>query len=389
VSLSILVNLGLLASLKYMPFFFGNYAALTGHAAPQWHWTLPLGVSFYCFQALTYTLDVYRRDLKPTRSLLAHLAAVSFFPTTLAGPITRVGALLGQFEKQEKRLDPLDSGKAFFLIGLGLSKKFLIADFLGANLVDRVFDTPAFYSSTETMLAVFAFAFQLYYDFSGYTDIAIGSALLLGIRLPVNFKRPYGAENVADFWRRWHISLSNWLRDYLYFSLPGKRSKIWPHVNMVVTMLLGGLWHGASWNFVFWGLLHGVGISAARVWQTVTGKTRPVESWPAKILCGLGTFLFVSFAWIFFRAPDFPAALAVLDRIGSPTFSFANISAPFLMVLFVGAAAHYVPSSWQEWCVSLYARAPFYVQATALALLVLGLENVTSTGAAPFIYQRF
>jgi alginate O-acetyltransferase complex protein AlgI len=389
VGLSVLMNLSLMASLKYMPFLFANYAWLTGRKAPAWHWSLPLGVSFYCFQALTYTIDVYRRDVKPARSLLAHLAAVSFFPTTLAGPITRVGTLLTQFEKKDKRLDPAESGKAFFLIGLGLSKKFLIADFLGANLVDRVFDTPALYSSSETLLAVIAYAFQLYYDFSGYTDIAIGSALLLGIRLPINFKRPYAAESVADFWRRWHISLSHWLRDYLYFSLPGKRSKFWPHVNMLITMLLGGLWHGASWNFVFWGLLHGIGISAARLWQIFTGKTKPVSSWPAKIGCGLGTFSYVTFAWVFFRAPDFPAALAILERIGAATVSFANLSAPFVMVFLVAAGAHYMPDNWYEWCLARYVRAPFYVQAAAMALLVLGLENVTSTGAAPFIYQRF
>ena len=244
VTLSIVMNIGMLAVNKYVPFFFHR----------EWHWTLPLSLSFYVFQALTYTIDLYRRDIKGTRSYLAHLAAVSFFPTTLAGPITRVSSLIDQFEKP-KKLDPTDGGRALFLIGVGLMKKLLIADFIGANLVNRVFDFPNLYSGTETLIAVYGYALQIYYDFSGYTDIALGSALLLGIKLPANFNRPYAAENVADFWRRWHISLSNWLRDYLYFSLPGLRSKwkIFTYTNLVITMVIGGLWHGPSWNFVIWG----------------------------------------------------------------------------------------------------------------------------------------
>ena len=267
VTLSIVMNIGLLATLKYMPFFLQNWSEVTGRAAPEWHWTLPLSLSFYVFQALTYTIDLYRRDAKGTRSYLAHLASVSFFPTTLAGPITRVSSLIDQFEKP-KKLDPADGGRALFLIGMGLMKKLLIADFLASNLVNRVFDFPKLYSGTETLIAVYAYALQIYYDFSGYTDIALGSALLLGIRLPPNFNRPYAAENLADFWRRWHISFSNWLRDYLYFSLPGKRSKVMPYLNLIITMVIGGLWHGASWNFVIWGALHGIGLAAVRLWQT-------------------------------------------------------------------------------------------------------------------------
>ena len=240
VTASIVMNLSLLASIKYMPFFFQNWSAVTGKSAPAWNWTLPVSLSFYVFQALTYTIDLYRRDAKGTRSYLAHLSAVSFFPTTLAGPITRVSSLIDQFEKP-KKLDAADGGRALFLIAMGLMKKLLIADFLGANLVNRVFDFPKLYSGAETLIAVCAYALQIYYDFSGYTDIAIGSALLLGIRLPVNFNKPYVAVNVADFWRRWHITLSNWLRDYLYFSLPGKRSKIMPYLNLILTMVISRL----------------------------------------------------------------------------------------------------------------------------------------------------
>ena len=222
------------------------------------NWKLSITLSFYAFQALTYTIDLYRRDAKATPSYLAHLAAVSFFPTILAGPITRVSVLLDQFEKR-KPLEAADGGRALFLIGLGLIKKLMIADYLGGNLVNRVFDFPNLYTGAENLIAVYAYTLQLFYDFSGYTDIAIGSALLLGIKLPANFNMPYAAHNIADFWRRWHITFSNWLRDYLYFSLPGLRSKwkIFTYMNLLITMVLGGLWHGQSWNFVVWGVIHG------------------------------------------------------------------------------------------------------------------------------------
>jgi len=266
VSLSILLNLGILATFKYMPLVNSS-----------WTWVFPLGISFYTFQALSYTIDVYRRDAKATDSILAYLAAVSFFPTILAGPITRPASLISQFEKKQKTLLPADGGRALFLIGLGLIKKLLIADYLADNLVNRVFDLPKLYTGFEVLIGVYGYAVQLYYDFSGYSDIAIGSALLLGLKLPVNFNRPYESENIAEFWRRWHISLSSWLRDYLYFSLPGLRSKwkIFTYSNLVITMLLGGLWHGASWNFAVWGLLHGVALALQRAVQAYRHNAKP------------------------------------------------------------------------------------------------------------------
>jgi D-alanyl-lipoteichoic acid acyltransferase DltB (MBOAT superfamily) len=376
VTTSIVMNIGLLAMLRYLP---------AGTVA------LPLTLSFYVFQALTYTIDIYRGDAKGTKSYLAHLAAVSFFPTTLAGPITRVSSLIDQFEKR-KALDPADGGRALFLIGMGLMKKLLIADYLSSNLVNRVFDFPTLYTGAETLIAVYAYALQIYYDFSGYTDIALGSALLLGIKLPANFNRPYAAQNIADFWRRWHISLSNWLRDYLYFSLPGKRSKIFTYVNLVITMVIGGLWHGANWNFVIWGALHGFGLAFVRLWQAQSGTAKPgVASNSAfwRYASIVLTFHYVTFAWIFFRAPSFDVALAILGRIASVTVSFANVSGPLALVLIMGALAHYVPKKWYDWSLTLYVRAPFYAQAAALAILALGLQNVVQSGAAPFIYTKF
>jgi len=391
VSLSVLMNLGILASFKYMPFFLETWAGVSGQPAPAWHWTFPLGISFYCFQSLTYTLDLYRRDGKPVRSLLAHMTAVSFFPTTLSGPITRVLALAPQLEKAPKTLAAADGGRALFLIGLGLLKKFLIADYLAENLVNRVFDTPNLYSGMETLLAVYGYTWQLYYDFSGYTDIAIGSALLLGLKLPANFNRPYAAANLSDFWRRWHITLSNWLRDYLYFSLPGLRSKwkVFAYTNLVVTMLLGGLWHGAAWTFVIWGLLHGLGLAAHRLWQQLRGNPRPSGRWLPQFLGGLLTFHVVVFAWVFFRASSMANARDVLARIASGTVAFDNVSAAFALVLLIAVAAHYVPRKWYDFSTDRFCAAPFYAQAAVLALLVMAIEYVAVTGAAPFLYTKF
>jgi alginate O-acetyltransferase complex protein AlgI len=353
------------------------------------NWKLSITLSFYAFQALTYTIDLYRRDAKATRSYLAHLAAVSFFPTILAGPITRVSILIDQLEKRAP-LDANDGGRALFLIGLGLIKKLMIADYLGGNLVNRVFDFPNLYTGAENLIAVYSYTLQLFYDFSGYTDIAIGSALLLGIKLPPNFNQPYAAHNIADFWRRWHITLSNWLRDYLYFSLPGLRSKwkIFTYVNLLITMVLGGLWHGQSWNFAIWGALHGLGLVVVRLWQIRTGS-KPAASAVWRFASIFLTAQYVAFAWIFFRAPNLETAGQILARIGSGTVSFANISTGLWLILAIAVVAHYIPKNWYEVSVNLYIRAPFYAQAMALAALVIGLQYVAQTGAAPFVYQRF
>jgi len=388
VGASILMNLGMLAFFKYMPFFLENWTKATGRPVPEWHWALPVTLSFYVFQALTYTIDIYRRDAKGTKSYLAYLAAVSFFPTTLAGPITRVSVLLDQFEKPRK-LEAMDGGRALFFIGMGLTKKLLIADFLGANLVNRVFDFPALYSGSEVLIAVYAYALQIYFDFSGYTDMAIGSALLLGIKLPPNFNAPYAAVNIADFWRRWHITLSNWLRDYLYFSLPGLRSKwkIFTYWNLFITMVIGGLWHGASWTFVIWGAIHGLGLAAQHFWRVSRGNKKAEGFW--KYFNIFVTIQYVCFAWIFFRAMSLENAYAILSRIGSLSFSLVNISPALVLILAIGILAHYCPKKWYDFSQTLYSRAPFFVQAAALALLVIGLLYVAQTGATPFIYNKF
>jgi D-alanyl-lipoteichoic acid acyltransferase DltB (MBOAT superfamily) len=306
----------------------------------------------------------------------------------LAGPITRVQSLVDQMEKR-KPLEPADGGRALFLIGMGLLKKLAIADYLAENLVNRIFDFPNLYSGTEVLTGVYGYAFQLYYDFSGYTDIAIGSALLLGLKLPANFNRPYTAENLTDFWRRWHITLSNWLRDYLYFSLPGLRlSKFFSYFNLVVTMVIGGLWHGASWNFVIWGALHGFGLVVVRLWQSMVPSSAKASGLLRYVSIFL-TFHFVAFAWIFFRSPDLDTAVAVISRIASLTVSLVNVTVPLGIVLGIGVVFHYLPKRLYDAAVNLYVRAPFYAQAVALVALAFSLRYVVVSGAAPFIYNQF
>lgn len=350
---------------------------------------LKLSLSFYAFQALSYTIDVFRGDAKPTTSWLRHLASVTFFPTTLQGPITRVSGLIPQWDKLKLPLSSADGGKALFWIALGASKKFLIADYLGENLVNRIFDGPALYSGFECLIGVVGYAFQLYYDFSGYTDIALGSALLIGIKLPANFNRPYEALNLADFWRRWHISLSSWLRDYLYFALPGQRSQVMQYINLALTMVLGGLWHGFSINFLIWGALHGVGLAVVRWWQVRRGKQPYSPLWVARFSRGAITFLYVLLGWVFFRAESLEAARAVLAQIASGTIGFGNISPGFAVVLGVAIAAHYWPKDWYGRVQQGFAGSPAVVQAVVLAAVVACIQYVGATGSAPFVYQRF
>jgi alginate O-acetyltransferase complex protein AlgI len=382
VSASIVMNLGLIVVCRYV-------------SLPAWHGiglVLPLSLSFYAFQALTYTIDIYRGDAKPSPGYLQYAASVSFFPTVLAGPITRVSSLIPQWSWKGVVLTGEEGSRGLFLIALGLAKKFLIADYLGNNLVNRVFDLPTLYSGGDVLVAVYAYAFQLYYDFSGYSDIAIGSALLLGIRLPANFNVPYRATNLADFWRRWHISFSNWLRDYLYFSLPGKRTSWMPYIGLIITMTLGGIWHGAGSTFLIWGLLHGVGLAVYRLWQSQRRGAPSPSRAPGRagqVAGALLTFHYVLLGWIFFRAASVTAAFSILRQIGSLRYTFENTTPAFLCVLVLAALVHFVPASWFNGSIIRFARTPALIQAAALALLALAIRYVSATGAAPFIYSKF
>jgi alginate O-acetyltransferase complex protein AlgI len=386
VTASVLINLGLLCTTKLMPLALGELA----------RWVFPLSLSFYCFQSLTYTIDLYRGTKEGTRSYLTHLTSATLFTVIVAGPINRISDLVKQL-RDPQELTPALGGRAFLLIASGLIKKLLIADFLSAHVVNRVFDTPTLYSGAEVLLGVYAYALQIYFDFSGYTDIAMGVSQLLGLSLPDNFNRPYWSVSIADFWRRWHITFSNWLRDYLYFSLPSSRKwKGADYVNPIVVMLLGGLWHGVGWTFIVWGLLHGLGLTTLRTFQTlrkkVQGKKQPATQW-GKVLSIFVTFQFVCFTWIFFRAPDMPTAYAILGRIGSLTarqsWSVQNMSWTMAGVMALGIALHAVPPKWFDKSVEIFGRTPFILQGAALATIVLVIELLSGRGATTFVYSNF
>jgi D-alanyl-lipoteichoic acid acyltransferase DltB (MBOAT superfamily) len=308
----------------------------------------------------------------------------------VAGPINRVSDLIRQL-RQPFALSQTDGGRALLLIASGLLKKLLVADFLSENVVNRVFDTPTLYSGAEVLFGVYGYALQIYFDFSGYTDIAMGVSQLLGLTVPDNFNRPYWSANIADFWRRWHITFSNWLRDYLYFSLPQSRKgwKGWDYVNPLVVMLLGGLWHGIGWTFVVWGLLHGVGLSVHRLWMTLRGKRKGKPPAWAQGLGIFATLQFVCLTWVFFRAPDMATATAVLQRIGSGTWTTDNISLTMVGWVAAAIAVQFIPVKWFGRTVEIFGRTPFVVQGAAMAAVILTIEFLAGRGSTSFVYSNF
>ncbi len=390
-AVSLTTDVGVLCVFKYANFFLGNTAQLFGWHAPALRLLVPLGLSFFIFQSLAYVIDSYRRTAEPARSYLEYLAFIAFFPTLVAGPILRASQFLPQL-RQPLTLTAEQGGQALALIALGLLKKIAVADYLSVNLVERVFDFPERYSSLEVLIGVYGYALQIYADFSGYSDIAIGSALLLGFALPENFNAPYRAVDLPDFWRRWHISLSTWLRDYVFFSLAGARVR---NVKMLyaaslLTMLIGGLWHGAAWTFVIWGLLHGLGLVVVRWWQTqkTFAQTFRASRW-ATVISIFITFHFVCLTWIFFRAETLAQALSIIRQIGRGSVDFTNLNAPLLILIAGGLLMHWLPQELWTTTQRGFTRLPALAQALLLFGLSLGLYAVASSDVAPFIYTRF
>ncbi|GGH06659.1 MBOAT family O-acyltransferase [Silvibacterium dinghuense] len=382
VILSLLLNIGLLLGQKLIP--------LAPHF--RWGWLFHLSLSFYCFQALSYTIDLYRGEGKAEANLLRYWAGAMFFPVIVAGPIPRMHKLLKQLREPFRLTQPA-AATAFLLIATGLVKKLLVADYLANNFVNRVFDTPALYSGFENLLAVYGYALQLFFDFSGYTDIAMGVAMLLGLSIPENFRTPYLSVNLQDFWKRWHISFSSWLTDYLFESLP--KSRLFPSVTyayaFMVTFLLGGLWHGITWNFLIWGAIHGTGLWLFYLWSVWRKKrgAKRVGSLPGRIAGALLTFHFVCFSWIFFRAADLPGAIVVLKQIGSHTWGMENVTLPVAGVLVFAVLAHCIPQDWFDRSAKLADAMPFWAQGVALAGIVIAIEFLAGQGSAGFVYGKF
>ena len=450
-TISMVTNLGLLGYFKYTNFLIDSFnTLLQGHFALQ-DIVLPIGISFYTFQTMSYTIDVYRREIVPAKSFLDFAFFVCFFPQLVAGPIVRAKDFIPQIY-QKLSLTKEETSLALFLIIGGLLKKAVISDYISLNFVDRVFDAPNSYSAFENLLAVYGYSLQIYCDFSGYSDMAIGLALLMGFTLPINFRTPYQSVNITEFWHRWHISLSTWLKDYLYISVGGNRqgtfwgyffpivffgATVWWGVimyattpiplyialgavvvfalsilvsknrkkalrssfNQMTTMLLGGLWHGANLRFIVWGALHGMALALHKTYlELLGGKNTDTKSLGKRLMnvvFVLLTFHFVAFCWIFFRAKDFDIALTIIHNIQQLSFNAAQWGAivegyrNVLLLMLIGFVWHFMPQRFNEQLKLFFGRMPILLKATVLALTFWVVYATASSGAQPFIYFQF
>jgi D-alanyl-lipoteichoic acid acyltransferase DltB (MBOAT superfamily) len=394
--LSLVIDLGLLGYFKYTNFFAGMIADMIGCNFQPWSIFLPVGISFFTFQSLSYTIDVYRGNLKPLTSVLDYAFYISFFPQLVAGPIVRASDFIPQIRRPLLITDEMFARGVYFIM-IGLLKKAVVSDYISLNFVDRIFDNPSLYSGLENLLGVYGYALQIYCDFSGYSDMAIGIALLLGFHFPINFNAPYRSVSITDFWRRWHISLSTWIRDYIYISLGGNRKgKVRQYINLIITMLLGGLWHGASLNFVAWGGMHGLALAAHKFFSTeiLHHDRHYLPTGWRKWISIIITFHFVCLTWIFFRNSTFAGSWLMIHRI------FADFHPELLMqvvtgykwVLLMMAVAylsHFLPDKWQQGLIALLGRGNYVIDALLLTFVIYIVIQVKSSSIQPFIYFQF
>ena len=388
--ISLITNLGILAFFKYTNFLIlsFNYGVAAAHISFEikpLDILLPVGISFFTFQALSYTIDIYRKEIAPRTSLLDYALFIAFFPQLVAGPIVRAVEFFKQLDVP-KPPTSREINLGLVLIILGLVKKMAIADSLSTS-VDPIFSAPILATAQDSLLAVYAYALQIYCDFSGYTDTAIGCALLFGFRFPDNFNYPYIATTFQDFWHRWHITLSRFLRDYLYIALGGNRKGLTrTQVNLMLTMILGGLWHGASWNFVFWGFLHGAYLVLERFAQKLIPKFYASTNSFVLVLRWLIVFHAVCFAWIFFRASNFADALAVIKNIAG-IFDGIHIWTPLVSFLMLFMGIHFIGNRYHS--KQRLADAPAWQCGLALGLALCVLWIYSPAEHKAFIYFQF
>ena len=446
--LSILFNLGMLFYFKYTDFFIEISNSLFDTNFNPLNLILPIGISFYTFENLSYTVDVYRGEFKPANKFSDYLLFLAFFPKLMMGPIVRAHDFVPQINEPYV-ISERDFAKGFFLIISGLIKKLVISDYITLNMVDYMFDNPALHTGVENLMAVYGYAMVIYCDFSGYSEIAIGIALWLGFKIPPNFMSPYQSLNITEFWRRWHISLSTWLKDYLYIPLGGNRnfsvasfifvggflvgsfimgvelfhlSNLWAAVvsavlllifiipalitrktsgiaanfNLLTTMLLGGFWHGASWNFIIWGAIHGVGLGIHKIWMLLTDKSFAAfnQSRIYKIISGILTFHFVCFAWIFFKAEDLEIAKTMIYQI----FNNFDISVfgPFydnykgvVWMILAAMVLHLVPDNLADKVITRTKTIPMVVYILVFFLFLILYGYFKSAEQVMPIYLQF
>ena len=397
--LSVAVNLGMLGYFKYTNFFIDISNQLFGQGFLQFrNIFLPVGISFFVFQSMSYTIDIYRGQLKPLSNWLDYLFYLSFFPQLVAGPIVRARDFIPQIRQNPIVVTREMFGTGVFLILTGLFKKAIISDYISLNFVDRIFDEPLLYSGFECLMGIYGYALQIYCDFSGYSDMAIGIALLLGFRFPKNFDAPYKSATITEFWRRWHISLSSWLRDYLYISLGGNRKgRIRTYGNLLLTMLLGGLWHGAAVRFILWGGLHGAALALHKLWMSVVPGAKATGAqmhWWSRAAGIFLTFNIVCFGWLMFRAESMQTVQLMLHQI------FENFNAPMIPQVLAGYAAvfaliaagyvlHLLPGRVDALAQRIVVHAPLVLQVVMAAAMIWCVMQIKSSDIQPFIYFQF
>lgn len=399
-ALSLSVDVGCLGFFKYANFFLDTWFGLAhpGVQSPVLDLLAPVGISFYVFKTLSYIFDIHRETIdEPERDYLNYLLYVSFFPNILAGPISKARDFLPQV-RAPIELDNSRASRAFFLILTGAFKKVFIADFLAMNFVDRVVQSPALFTGFENLMAAYGAAIRFYCDFSGYTDMMVGVALLLGYVLEPNFDRPYLAYNVTDFWRRWHITLSDWLREYLYLPMAyGFRSfgRLGALPAVMVTFFVSGLWHGPSWNYILWGCAHGLAICVDVLADEPRRRLEKVL--PRKLVraaCVFVTFHFLCLSLVLFSCADVPTAAQMLGKIFTDTDfgvagQWASLYALPLSALVLGYVLQFLPHRWDAWWLGLFTRLHWVFKAVVLALGILLIYQAVGTHPQPFIYLKF
>jgi Predicted membrane protein involved in D-alanine export len=409
ITLSVCVNLGMLAYFKYTNFLYElainfwhsiggmmNEQPLKDLTYTPLDIFLPIGISFFTFQSLSYTIDIYRKQIQPVKSWADYLFYVSFFPGLVAGPIVRAKDFIPQIYKKPVLLYN-HLGEALYLIICGLFKKCVISDYISVNFVDRIFDAPALYTGVENLMGIYGYALQIYCDFSGYSDMAIGIALLLGFRFNINFDSPYQSATITEFWRRWHISLSSWLRDYLYIPLGGNRvGKYRTYINLIITMLLGGLWHGAALRFILWGAIHGIALAIHKLFITIFGFKSSGEKMPVwkRIISTVFTFHIVCFAWIFFRADTMEKAGEMLIQIFSnfqPKIFLQFVTGYYMIfiLMITGYIIHFMPKKVDLMMQKKVTCLPLWGKALLLCVAIFVVVQFKSADIVPFIYFQF
>lgn len=388
---SVSCSAGILVGFKYTNFLLWNAGAIIGRNFQPLDIVLPVGISFYTFRTISYVVDVYKGKIQPTDSLLEYLFFISFFPCLIAGPIARASELLPQIRANRPATRAMTYSGLWLLL-LGVLKKAVAADYI-AQYVNIAFGNPAGYSGVELLMAVLGYTMQIYLDFSGYSDMAIGIASVMGFKLPPNFDQPYRSLNVTEFWRRWHITLSSWLRDYVYIPLGGnRRGKPRQYFNLMLTMLVGGLWHGAAWQFVFWGAGHGTALCLHK-WLMPRLARVPDTAW-ARFASWLVTFVVVATLWVFFRADSFTTACQVIagtftrfDLAYLPVFARERNTWCIVMVLVV--ALHFLPRPVGRDLRRRFIGSPWWVKLLALLVVVQLVIEFAAADVQPFIYAQF